>query len=410
MNKMIDCYLIIDGRSHIGPPEEHGLPHAVPYFEAFPVMPSPSEKGWLNTSSTNRTIMKNTSLEAVLDAINDNVGNQGTVLLVCHADVDGLYMRVATGAAHATAGNLELLLKIVYSIEIIGRPTSAQNNLDKWLEDKTYADWQKLRHGGLGREGHWPFETLFPADEVGARNTFKDNLENAARSFKLRSWRGLVRLVVKILDVRNKHLDRLELRACWMGLVKFATYTVKGLFGCAELVVPNELNFFLDLPIGHRSRLPSSPRTRGSARRRTPLSSTEQQQMAEAALNGPHTRMFRDYNYVVGRYSFGILIHAPFPNWPAIGVTVNRRGETFDFDGHAYVCNPTHEDGPRYEDRDIVRWFIDEYVAPEYGDQWLARHATGKLAIPLHGFWTEEKNKVFVLPGERSYLKMINRT
>jgi hypothetical protein len=394
-----NCHLIIDGRPQTGPEESHGLPHAVPYFEEFPVMPSPSNKGALQTSSNDRTVMRNTSLEAVLDAIIAHVRTHGTVLLVCHADEDGLYMRIATGAAFARAVVLGDLRKIVDSIKIIGRPASAQNIPDNWLADKSHDDWKKL-------QGRWPFTTVVPATAAEARQYFMDSLRNAARTWRLGGWRGPVRLAVKILDVQDKRLDRLELRACWIGSSRDTSKKVKDLFRCAEFVAPEELNFFMELPIGRRL-LRGIPGRRGSARQPGPLNPAAEQQMAEAALRGRNTRMFRNYTYVVGRYRWGTLLHNPFPNWPAIAVTVNRLRSTFRFSGHAYVCTPAQATDSRYEDRAIVRWFIEQYIQPKGGTPWLARHATGRLAIPFHGFWTPEQNDVFVLPGESSYLRRI---
>jgi hypothetical protein len=406
---MSNCHLIIDARPHTGPPRDHGLPHAVPYFETFPVMPSPSEKGSLYTSSSRRTVMLNTSLEAVLDAINNNVENQGTVLLVCHADGNGLYMKLATGSAWAESQNLEQLLEWVFSIEIIGRPASAQNIPETWLAEKRIEDWRRLWSPSIGERSHRPFETTFSATTAReARDIFFRQLTADAASWDLEGWRGLARLATKILDVRSKRLDRLELRACWIGLVRFANYTLKNLFGCGELVAPKELNFFLDLPIYHYP-LQGIRRARGPARPRGPLSQVFNQglQRAEAALRGPHTRVFRDYMYMVRSSSY--TTYTSFPTWPAIAVTVNQKEPSFDFDGRAYVCNPTEAIGPSKEDRDIVRWFVNKYIQYGYGDQWLVTHATGRLAIPLHGFWTPRNTSVFVLPEEPSYVKMINR-
>ena len=368
-------------------------------------MPSPSEKGWLKTSSTNRTVMNNTSLEAVLDAIISHVGAKGTVLLVCHADSkNGLYMRIAAGAAFAATVTLKDLSNVVFSIWNIGRPASAQHIPDNWLADKTIDDWKKM-------QGLWPWNkaNFVPVTAADARKHYFDSLIAASNDWKLGSWRALVRLALKILDVQEKQLDRLEMRACWFGKTADIAGTLQKLLKCTELVAPEELNFFIELPIYHRLQ-PGVRRTRGSARQPGPTRPVDQQQKAEDSLKGPNTRLFRDYTYVVGSYSWGTLLHSPFPAWPAIAVTVNRKGKSFDFDGIAYLCNPTEEIRSRvyWKDRDIVRWFIDKYIQDEGGGaQWLARHPTGKVAIPFHGLWTPNDD-IFVLPYEAGYQQRIN--
>lgn len=222
-----------------------GLGPAVDFYKQFPWEPSPA--GEMTIDPKNITSLQDATLQGVLDAMAQAPAG-GNVLLVCHAEKNGLLMPVAKGAI-GSAGQTELakLLELSALQQKVKRIHAMPNGTDEEKKAKVNA-WFEL-HRGIDSEPAFEGATLQQLEQ-----NYVKWLEDVAQDelfLRGKSPRAdLVKLIQSMETVQSRRFKRVELRACDIGGSTTAMETLKKFFGCQKLLAPTVTTFYLKaLPI-----------------------------------------------------------------------------------------------------------------------------------------------------------------
>jgi hypothetical protein len=225
-------FLIIDARSD-------GLPDAPGYYQAFPLEQSPL--GEISLSGNCTTAMTNSSLDTALGEML-KAGAKAVVVLVCHAYSGGLLLPIATGGrtAFAVKDNLQTIDKVIAAESEVAKIRNLPSKTAQ--EQQTVLDrWTKL----LNDLQPGAVQGQFTPQQ--AQALYAKWLDMVAKKLEFANRAALLRLIEKVLKVRNLKLSRLELRACNIGKDTASMEAVRKFFGVDHLTAPTAGTFYLSL-------------------------------------------------------------------------------------------------------------------------------------------------------------------
>jgi hypothetical protein len=234
---MADVRLIIDGE---------GLPHAKGYYATFPHEPSPAGEMALKASAT--VVVSPLTALGLLDEL-VKAGAGGTALVVCHAEPQGLRVRLDAKGTFLSQPAVEV---IEQSERGLARATAIRAMPEKTPKEKQDKknEWQALSERiEMGLHGEFSLAE--------ASQQFDKWFASQAGRLRI-STRTLRQLFTKSNAVRALNLDRLEFRACDLGTDKAAMTVLKRFFGCKTLVAPRCRTIYL-APITVESIAPLVP-------------------------------------------------------------------------------------------------------------------------------------------------------
>jgi hypothetical protein len=385
-----------------------GLYPAPRYYKQFPWEPSPA--GNLDLSPSHAEFHAiDANLQQVLDLM-VKAGPGGTVLIVCHAYSDGLAMPLTPGAGmnYIPAGKdaISSLLN-ASDAERRAKPIRAMPaGTDKEIEAKKSA-WTKLltdldAGAIMGEVTLKELERLYESWFSGVAEEVM-SLSGGARVLR--------QLIASMEKVQKMKLERVELRACSLGIYRDSMLIVKKLFGCYRLLAPIVGTFYLDrIPVTslgifdgryvaeHRGGPFQVPGPVGGA------AQIPRSFISDVIKNNPSARTFWDVQFEISTSSDdGATWHAPQVlertdvTRGQVVVMIVEEVKKFFYRGSAATW---HEKGPRHapDSRDM-RTFVRDFI-------W-KNSKLGSGSLMVAGFWTPGEELPWILPVEPQYVDHI---
>lgn len=385
---------------------EHGLEQAADYYIQFPWEPSPAGDMTLDKSSIVK--VDDATLDIVLEEM-VKAGAGGTVMIVCHAYLEGLLMPLAKGA-RLPAGRAAITRLL--EVSVAQRKAKAIRALPSRTETEKKAKidaWVKLTDelaagSILGKVTLEEVEQLYERwlDEVA-----KNELLLGGGSPRT----TLMRLVERMEKVQSLKLGRVELRACNIGSAPAGMKAVKELFGCNKLLAPTVGTFYLKgVPVNTlddfdrryigEHRVGNFRPPGASGRSWTDPSDF----VIDVVKKNPGTRIFWDYQFgyippadphpAPHRYDGGT---STIKMWLILAVIVEETSP-FWYRGSIGTWHQASKHRPQWKE---AQKFVQGYIMPN------AKYKSGSLQ--LAGFWTPGELEPWLLANEPEYLDHIKQ-
>jgi hypothetical protein len=206
------------------------------YYSIFPREPSPLGPWRIDQV----VVIRDISFEKLIDMM---LGlRQKEYLVVCHGSPFGFFMPLITGTESSAMalnpaggdGALKILMKIID--ELANADAAAQ----KVKEDERVAAWKALIQRLVGKK---------EADQITSSKEGKAAFTKWLDEFSIKSMnikgKAIERLARKVKQLRQKHLDRVELRACDIGARPDALDILRQTLGAKAVAAPNMETFYV---------------------------------------------------------------------------------------------------------------------------------------------------------------------
>jgi len=206
------------------------------YYSIFPREPSPLGPWRIDQV----VVIRDISFEKLVDMM---LGlRKKEYLVVCHGSSFGFFMPLINGSESSAMalnfdggdGALKILMKIID--ELANADAAAQ----KVKEDERVAAWKALIQRLVGKK---------EADQITTSKKGKAAFTKWLDEFSIKSMnikgKAIERLARKVKQLRQVHLDRVELRACDMGARPEALDILRKTLGAKAVAAPNMETFYV---------------------------------------------------------------------------------------------------------------------------------------------------------------------
>jgi len=226
--------------------DAHGLPHANGYYTVFPHEPSP--EGELEVTEADTVASPELTVLTLLDEL-AKAGKNGTALVVCHAEPHGLRVRMDAHGTFLSDMAVEVIEESDRGLASATAIRAMPQADGKQIQDKKNA-WQSLNERiGMGLVGTF--------DLTEASDQFDRWFASQASKISV-GPPALRQLIAKSQTLRSVGLDRIEFRACDLGIDAKAMTIIKRFFGCKRMLAPRCRTFYLP-PLTIESLPPLTP-------------------------------------------------------------------------------------------------------------------------------------------------------
>jgi hypothetical protein len=399
--EMTDAVLVIDARPTFKNSDwtTSGLPHAEPYYAAFPHEPSPL--GDLTFSAKKTTAVKTDfSLLGLLPHL-AAAGTGGAVVLVCHAWTigEGLLIPVAPGGKHKNVSpsamrSIDQLIQKEADVAAI----DAMPRKDDKERAAVIARWKSVLDG-------FATETIpVPLTEVAAQALYEKSFLAKAQDLEFKLAATLRQLLARVQAMREKKVGRLELRACEIGKDMPTLELVRKFFGVDKITAPTRSTFFITPTVGTLVVLTRPPGVQGPSTPRAVMGAIqkmEDNRTAEVMKDKKTTRGFvqERKELFVEHFGFagrGLAAHFAL-KLQFMFVLQVVEDTPWVSHGNAWV---TRKDFRNPVDTGVINKFVRANIMD--GSSFSSR------ILPLMGLYTPDKtDKPYVLPLEAEYTEAL---
>jgi hypothetical protein len=233
-----------------------GLPWATGYYRQFPFEPSLEPANDITIETSKIDAVNNLTLTRLI-ALLDQYTQQGenSFLIVCHANNDGMAIRVSSAIPRLTADKtvLDGLALMADLLELIDDMTSGNVAINQAMRNAWVDMLQSIETFRTSLPNAPPAATPYNAPLTGG-NIMADCAEALKRGqffmnqmlkqFGVANIALLRPLLTQLKRVQRAVMDRIELRACNIGGGP-GLKSAKAFFGCTQLYAPKVRTFYV---------------------------------------------------------------------------------------------------------------------------------------------------------------------